>query len=141
MENALDHILGAPVGVGDPADLHILGKGDNVVHAVHCGRGTEDDLFAAVVAHHIQQYQGAVYIVIKVFQRLVYALAHGLQPGKVNDAVNVLCLKDFVQTLSVPNVAFVELKVTIHQRADPIQRRVLAVVKIIQDYHILACVD
>jgi hypothetical protein len=48
---------------------------------------TTPHIFAAIVAHDIQQSDGAAEVIVVVFEWLLQAPAHSLEPSKMDDAV------------------------------------------------------
>ena len=107
-ENALNHKLGATIGVGDGAGGHILLEGGGVAGAVDGGRGGENHPLTAHLGHHLTQHHGAVDVVVEVSKGNTYGLAYGLQAGEVNDRVNLILAENTAQTLCVTNIALIE---------------------------------
>ena len=137
-EDLLDHQLGAAIGIGHAADGHILLERGDIVHSVHGGGGAEDDLFTAVVAHGLEQGDGAADVVVEVLERLDDALAHGLEPGEVDDTVDLLRLEDVVQTIAVADIALIEFELLAAELLNPAQGLALAVVEVVEDDDVIS---
>ena len=84
-QDALGEGLGGAVGVGGGTDGEVLGDGHAGGVAVDGGGGAEHEVVAAVAAHHVQNDQGAVEVVVVVFDGLGDALAHSLVGCKLDD--------------------------------------------------------
>ena len=107
-QHLLEHRLGLAVGVGAMALGALLGDGDDGGVAIDGGRGREDDVLAAVLAHHVEQAEGAVHVVLVVFQRLGAALADSLEAGEVDAGVKLVGVEDLLQAFLVADVHLVE---------------------------------
>lgn len=55
-------------------------------------------------AHRLEQHEGGDKVVVVVLQRLLHALTHSLEAGKVDDGIKLLLAKQLVQQLLVTQV-------------------------------------
>ena len=107
-ENLLDHPLGPTIGVRGALLGAGLGEGQGVRVAVDGGGAREDDGLAAVVAHDVHERERVAQVVRVVLDGLGDGLAHGLEAGEVNHAVDVVLVKDALEGLAVVDVGTVE---------------------------------
>ena len=88
-EYALLKELCGAVGVCGAAGGEVLAYRHALGVAVDRGGGGEDKVLHVVAAHGLEHLEGAGEVVVVVLQRLGDALAHCLEPGKVDDGVNI----------------------------------------------------
>ena len=105
--------LGLAVAVGGDG-LVRLQDGDPLRLAVGGGGGGEHDLVHPVGHHGLQQTDGAAQVVVIVLQRIAHGLAHLGGGGKMDDALDLLLLKQLVQCLPVPDVQLIEARLGVH---------------------------
>ena len=92
LQNALGEGLGGAVGVGGSTHGEVLGDGHAGGVAIDgCGRA-EHEVVAVVMAHHVQNDQRAVEVIIVVLDGLGHALAHSLVGCKLDDGGDVRAL-------------------------------------------------
>ena len=70
--------------------------------------GGEDDVFAAVFLHDVDEYEDAVHVCFVVCQWLGYGFAYCFESGKVDDGVYLVFCEDFVHCFAVADVGFDE---------------------------------
>ena len=87
----------------------VSGRGVRV--SVDGGGAAEDDGLAAVVAHDVNEREGVAQVVGVVLDGLGDRLAHGLEAGKVDDAVDLVRGEDLLQRVAVVDVGDDELEV------------------------------
>ena len=75
-QNALDHMLGATVGIGDRSGGHILLQRGLIGGAIDSGRGGEDDAFTTHFLHHLTQHDGAADVIVVVGEGQTHRFAH-----------------------------------------------------------------
>jgi hypothetical protein len=107
-QDLLDHPLGPAVGVGRGLLGALLRERAGCRVAVDRGGAGEDDVLAAVVAHHVHEREGVAQVVGVVLDGLADGLAHGLEASEVDHAVDVVLVKDGVHGLAVVDVGAVE---------------------------------
>ena len=109
--------------------------------AVHGGGGAEDQLPHAVGLHGCQQGQRAVQIVAVVVQRQAHRFAHGLQPGKMDDAVDGVFLKDLFQRGLIGGVRLIASDGLSGDLRDALGHDGAAVGVVVHDDHVVARVQ
>ena len=131
-QDALGHGLRGAVGVGGSTHGEVLGDGHTGGVAVNGGRGAEDKVLAAVAAHHIQDNQGAVEVVIVVFNGLGDTLAHSLVGCKLDDGGDVRALgEDLLHILMLGHIGLIEAEVLARDLLDPLQHHRRSVIVVI----------
>ena len=140
-EHLLEHGLGLAVGVGDGALRAVLGDGHGLRRAVDGGGGGEDDVFEAVLAHHVHQHQRTADVVLVVLPGLLDGLAHGLEAGKVDAAVKGVLGKYLFQAFPVADVHLVEGDGLAYDLLHPVNGLGGGVGEIVHDYGIMAGCD
>ena len=138
-QNLLVHELGPAVGAGAPA-RELLGYRHGLGAAVDGGGGGEDDLLHAVLLHQAAQHQRGVEVVVVVLQRLLGGFANGLVTGKVDYGVDIMPGKYLVQRLLVAAIHLVGGEVLAGDLAHALERFGFAVVIIVYDHDVIACV-
>ena len=137
-QDALDHNLGPAVGVRADADTLVLRQRQALRRTVDRGRGAEDEIPDAVSLHGLQQRQGAVQVVAVVAQRLAHRLAHGLQPGEVDDGVKMPRHEKALHGLAVRRVGLAHRQVPARNVPDALRHPAAAVQKVVQERHAVA---
>ena len=107
-QDLFEHALGPAVGVGAEALGTAFGDGDFGGVAVDGGAGAEDDVFAVVTAHDVEEGEGATDVVFVVFPRFFDAFADGFKASEVDAGVEVVVGEDLFQGLTVADVDGVE---------------------------------
>ena len=92
-----------------------------------------------MVAHCLAERDGRAKVVVVIFQRHMYRLAHGLEAGKMDDAVDLLLGKNAVESGAVAHVHLIELQGLARDLLDPSARLRAAVDEIVHhdDIHAL----
>ena len=72
--------------------------------AVHGGGAGEDDGLAAVLAHDVDEGEGVADVVGVVLDGLGHRLAHGLEAGEVDHAVDVVLGEHVLERVAVVDV-------------------------------------
>ena len=144
-KDLLDHPLGPTIGVGRGLLRILLGDG-RVVRVAVDGRGArEDDGLAAMVAHDVDEHQGVLDVVVVVLDGLAHRLADGLKAGKVDDAVNLMDIEDFVHRIAVEHVGLIEGEVlgglVAHDGLDAVDGDGAGVGEIIDDDDLVATLE
>ena len=141
-QDALGHGLRGAIGVGGGTHGEVLGDGHTGRVAVNGGRGAEDKVLAAVAAHHIQNDQGAVEVVIVVFNGLGDTLAHSLVGCKLDDRGDIRALgEDLLHILMLGHIGLIEAEVLARDLLDPLQHHRRSVIVVIGHHHIVASVQ
>ena len=91
--------------------------------------------------HGRQQGQRAVQIVAVVVQRQAHRFAHGLQPGKVDDAVDGVFLEDPLQGGGIGGVRLIALDGLSGDLGDALGHDGAAVGVVVGDDHVVACIQ
>ena len=141
-QDALGEGLGGAVGVGGGTHGEVLGDGHTGGVAVDGGGGAEHEVLAAILAHHIQDDQGAVEIVIIVFDGLGNALTHGLVGRELDDRRDVRALgEDVLHILMLGHICLVKAEVLAGDLFHTVQHHRGSVIEIISHDHVVACVQ
>ena len=106
--------------------------------AINGGRAGEDDVLAAVLAHHIEEDEGAVHIVFVVFERLHAAFAHGLESGEVDAGVKLMLIEHLLQAFAVADIYFVERHFLADDFLHALEGDGAAVVKVVNYYGLMS---
>lgn len=142
LQNALGESLGGAVGVGGSAHGEVLGDGHTGGIAVDGSGGAEHEVVAVMMAHHVQNDQRAVEVIIVVLDGLGHALAHSLVGCKLDDGGDVRALgEDLLHILMAGHVCIVEAEVLAGDLLDPIQNHGRSVIIVICHYDIVASVQ
>ena len=138
-QDLLTDVLRPAVGVRAAAGAGRLVERHIVVAGVHRRRRREDDLLDPMVAHCLAERDGRAKVVVVIFQRHMYRLAHGLEAGKMDDAVDLLLGKNAVESGAVAHVHLIELQGLARDLLDPSARLRAAVDEIVHhdDIHAL----
>ena len=107
-EDLFEHALGPAVGVGAGAFGAVFGDGDLGGVAIDGGAGAEDDVLAVVVAHDVDEGEGAADVVFVVFPGFGDALADGFESGEVDAGVEGVVGEEVFEGLAVADVDLVE---------------------------------
>ena len=107
-QDFFQHALGLSVGVGTMALGALLGDGDDGGIAIDGGGGREDDVLASVLAELIEQHEGAVHVVLVIFQGFGNALTNGFQAGKMDAGIELVLVHDGREGFAVTDIDFVE---------------------------------
>ena len=123
-----------------PASVFMgLGDGHAGGVAVDGGRGAEHEVLAVVAAHHVQDDQRAVEVIIVVFDGLGHALAHRLISGKLDDGGDVRALgEDLLHVLVLGHVRIVEAEVLAGDLLHAVQHHGGSVIIVICHDHVIA---
>ena len=139
LQNALGEGLGGAVGVGGLAHGEVLGDGHGGRVAVDGGRGAEHEVVAVVAAHHIQNDEGAVQVIVIVLDGLGDALAHSLIGSELDDGVDVRALgEDLLHVLMLGHVRVVEAEVLAGDLLDTVKHHRRSIVIVICHHDIVA---
>ena len=142
LQNALGKGLGGTIGVGGSAHGEVLGDGHTGWVAVDGSGGAEHEVVAVMMAHHVQNDQRAVEVIIVVLDGLGHALAHSLVGCKLDDGGDVRALgEDLLHILMAGHVCIVEAEVLAGDLLDPIQNHGRSVIIVICHYDIVASVQ
>ena len=139
-QHLLKHAFRPTIGVGALALGAVLR--DGYLHGVTIDGGAtaEDDVLAAMTAHHVDQHKGTGNVVLVVFPRLLYALAHGLQAGKVDAGIELMRRKYTFEPFAVADIHLTERN---FGNADnfrhPPQRLRIAVAQVVDHHCGMAC--
>ena len=107
--------------------------------AVDGGGRAEHEVLAAVTAHHIQNDQCAVEVIIIVFDRLGDTLAHSLVGCKLDDSGNVRALgEDLFHVLVAGHICFVEAEILAGDLLHAVQHHRRSVIVIVRHDHVVA---
>ena len=121
-EDALGHGLGGAVGVGGGTHGEVLGDRHTGGVAVDGGGGAEHEVMAVVLAHHIQDDQRAVEVVVVVFDGLGHALADGLIGCELDDRRDVGTLgEDLLHILVFGHIGLIEAEVLAGDLLDAVE--------------------
>jgi len=93
-QDFFQHALGLSVGIGTMALGALLGDGDDGGIAIDGGGGGEYDVLASVLAELVEQHEGAVHVVLVIFQGFGYALTNGFQTGKMDAGIELVLVHD-----------------------------------------------
>ena len=141
-QDALGKGLGGAVGVGGGTHGEVLCDGHAGGVAVDGGGGAEHEVAAIVAAHHVQNDQGAVEVVIVVLDGLGNALAHSLIGGKLDDSIDIRALgEDLLHVLVLCHIGLIEPEVLAGDLLDPIQHHGGSVVIVICHHDVKASVQ
>ena len=141
-QDALGEGLGGAVGVGSGTNGEILGDGHRGGVAVDGGRRAEHEVVAVVAAHHVQNDQCAVQVVVVVFDGLGDALADSLVGGELDDGVDVRALgEDLLHVLVSGHIRIVEAEVLPGDLLDAVEHHRGSIVVVVCHHHIVACVQ
>ena len=138
-QDLLADVLRPAIGIRAVAGAGRLVERHLVVAGVHRRRRGEDDLPDAVVTHRLTERDRRAEVVVVIFQRHLHRLAHGLKPGKMNDAVDLLLGKNAVESGAVAHVHLIKFQRPARDLFDPFARLRAAVDKIVHhdDIHAL----
>ena len=138
-QDALSEGLGGAVGVGGGTHGEVLGDGHAGGVAVDSGRRAEHEVVAVVAAHHVQNDQRAVEVIIVVFDGLGHALAHSLVGCKLDDRGDVRALgEDLLHVLVLGHVRIVEAEVLAGDLLHAVQHHGGSVIIVICHDHVIA---
>ena len=93
-QDFFQHALGLSVGVGAMAFGALLGNGNDGGITIDGGGGGEDDVLASVLAELIEQHEGAVHVVLVIFQGFGNTLTDGFQTSKVDAGIELVLVHD-----------------------------------------------
>ena len=108
--NLLHHGLSPSVWIGALSLRTLFCDRNNLRASVYRGRRTEYDVLHAHFVHHAHQGQCSGYIVMVVFQWLLYRFPNCFQRRTMDDSIDTLCLKHCFQRVCVQYIAFIELQ-------------------------------
>ena len=121
-EDALGHGLGGAVGVGGGTHGEVLGDRHTGGVAVDGGGRAEHEVVAVVPAHHIQDDQRAVEVIVVVFDGLGHALADGLIGCELDDRRDVGTLgEDLLHILVFGHIGLIEAEVLAGDLLDAVE--------------------
>ena len=141
-EDALGESLGGAVGVGGGTHGEVLGDRHTGGVAVDGGGRAEHEVVAVVPAHHIQDDQRAVEVIVVVFDGLGHALANGLIGCELDDRRDVGTLgEDLLHILVFGHIGLIEAEVLAGDLLDPLQHHRRSVIVVIGHHHIVASVQ
>ena len=139
-QHLLEHTLCPTVWVGALPFGALLGDGYLGGVAVNGGAGGEDDVFAAMAAHHVDQHECAADVVFVVLPWFRDALAHGFESGEVDAGVEVMLGEHSLQTFTVADVGVVEgYAVDSDDLRHSAQGLGVGVAEVVDDYGSVAC--
>jgi hypothetical protein len=115
-----------------------LGVGQKLRCAVDGGRGAEDEGLHPGCLHGLHQDQAAGNVVAVVLQRFLRRLADGLQPGKVQHALDGLRLEQAIEQRTVAHVALHALQRLPGDALDARQRLRAAVAEVVEHHEAVA---
>ena len=142
LQDTLGEGLGGAVGVGGGTHREVLGNGHAGGVAVDGGGRAEHEVLAAVAAHHIQNDQCAVEVIIIVFDRLGDALAHSLVGRKLDDRGDVRALgEDLFHVLVASHICLIESEVLAGDLLHAVQHHRGSIVVVICHDHVVAGVQ
>ena len=139
-QNLLGHQLGGAVGVGH-REGEILSDGDGGRRAVHRGGGGEHQGKDLVLLHQLEQVQGAGQVVVVVFQRFLHRLPHRLEPGEVDDPVELVGAKDRLGGGVVQQVDLAERHLFAGDLLNALHHFGAGVAEVVQDHHLVSRVQ
>ena len=138
-EDALGHGLGGAVGVGGGTHGEILGDRHTGGVAVDGGGGAEHEVVAVVPAHHIQDDQRAVEVIVVVFDGLGHALADGLIGCELDDRRDVGTLgEDLLHILVFGHIGLIEAEVLAGDLLDAVEDHRGCIVVIVRHDNVVA---
>ena len=108
LQNLLQHRLRLTIGVRAFAQRTGFRNRNLRRIAINSCRRAENNIFAAMLAHHVEQHKRTVDIIIIILPRLLHALAYGLQSCEMNAAVKAVLRKNLFQSLTVADIRFIE---------------------------------
>ena len=142
LQNALGKGLGGAVGVGGSAHREVLGDGHTGGVAVDGSGGAEHEVMAIMMAHHVQNDQRAVEVIVVVLDGLGHALAHSLVGCKLDDGGDVRALgEDLLHVLAAGHVCLVEAEILAGDLLDPVQNHRRSIIIVICHHDIVASVQ
>ena len=98
-----------------------------------------------MVAHDVDEHQGVLDVVVVVLDGLAHRLTDGLKAGKMDDAVNLMGIEDFVHRIAVEHVGLVEGEVlgglVAHDGLDAVDGDGAGVGEIIDDDDLVATLE
>ena len=142
LQDALGEHLGRAVGVGGGTGGEVLGDGHTGGVAIDgCGRA-EHEVVAVVMAHHVQNDQRAVEVVVIVFNGLGNTLAHGLVGCKLDHSSNVRALReDVLHILVLGHICLVKAEVLAGDLLDAVQHHRRCIIIVICHNNVVASVQ
>ena len=140
-QQVADHVLhdqlGLAVGVRG-TERRVLADRAALGVAVHRGRAAEHEVLAALVLHGLQQRQRAADVVAVVAQRLLHALAHGLERGEVDHRVRLHRGEAGLQGGFIEQIELGLRDLPPAQRGEALEDPALAVAEVVDDVHVEA---
>ena len=103
-----NHALGLTVRIGALSLRAFLCNRNHCRIAVNRRRGRENNIFAAMLAHHIQQNKRTGDIVFIIFQWFLYRFTDCLESCKMNAAIKCVVFHHLCQAFSVTDVYLIE---------------------------------
>ena len=122
----------------------ILGDGDELGLAVHRGARREHEVLASGRTRRLAQHEGARHVVPVVLERLLNALAHGLEAGEVDDGIDVVLGEHAVERFAVEDAGLVERQSIIADAGDgphAVERNLARVAQVVQHDHAVSPVQ
>ena len=107
-EDLLDHPFCPAVWVGRRLFRAFFSQGQRVRIAIDGCRAGEDDGFAIVCAHHVQQGERGAEVIGVVLNRLSNGFSNGLEARKMNNAVDMVRIKDTIELRAIVDIGFVK---------------------------------
>ena len=138
-QDFFQHALGLSVGVGAMALGALLGDGDDGRIAIDGGGGGEDDVFASVLTELVEQDEGAVHVVLVIFQGFGNTLTDGFQTSKVDAGIELVLVHDGRQCRTVADIDFVEGDFFTDDGGYTYQGFFLAVHEVVNNNHFVTC--
>ncbi len=98
-----------------------------------------------MVAHDVHQRERVAQVVGVVLDGLLHRLAHGLEAGKVNHAVDLVVGEDLLQGLTVVDVGPIKGQVLgaifAHDGVDAVDDLLRRVGEVVHDDGVVACIE
>ena len=88
--------------------------------------------------HRFEEHEGAVEVVVVVFDGFLHALAHRFETREVDDGVKRVLRKDALHCSAVADVRIVECDLFARDRFDAAERFFIGIGKIVDDYDAVA---
>lgn len=134
----LKHALCPSVGVGTLSFGAVLGDRNLDGVAINCCRRAENDVFAAVVTHYVEEDKSAADVVLVVFPGFLDTFADSLQSGEMDAGVELVLVENLLEGVAVADVGLVEFNGFASQCFDAVEGDRRRVAEVVGDDNIVA---
>ena len=137
-QNLLNHIFCPPVWVRQISPhLHRFHTNWTFLQAIHRRRRRKNYLSHPKFLHTFQQIDRPAHVHFVIFQWLLHALRHRLQPRKMHHRPKFPLSKNFRHRHLIPNVHLMEFRLHPCNFRNVVQHPNLAVVQVVQYLHLV----